>query len=104
MKHFARVELSIDQFEVLAQYCRADSKFPTWAAWNEMVGRETAAASGANPPSLVVDSVHFRGWCVRVGVTPCLDALRAYAMVRRSAVAPKYGAVGLDTRYEMLGI
>ena len=101
MNDFAGLVLSPAQYTLLAEYCRGDPDFPTWEDWHAAVTLADASATAFSPPlaSVVIDAAHFRRWCTRVGIIPCLDALRAYVIVQRAPRGSNlYGQTVLDSR------
>ena len=102
MKDLAGLMITQEQVDLLADCCRADVRFPgTWEAWSALLfaANQGATADGTPLNPIPLGPNHFRTWCNRMGIVPCVDALRAYAIVLRS---PKdsmhYGAVELDAR------
>jgi hypothetical protein len=102
LKDLAGLTFTRDQFDLLLSYCTTDKNFPrSWEAWNQLVQRadEEVYAHGRPREALSLDPAHFQHWCIRLNLTPCLDALRAYAIIHRSpAASSKYGAISLDSR------
>lgn len=90
MRDLAGLELASDDFDLMRTLCKSDPRFPAnWPAWTRLlrVAASDAVAAGRVPPSLKLDPHHFEAWCAHVGIVPCVDALRAYAIVRRSVWA-----------------
>lgn len=102
MKDLAGLAVTREQFFLLADCCRADPKFPgTWESWSALLAgaNREAMADGMTHNPVALDPGNFRTWCARMGIVPCVDALRAYAIVLRSPRASMhYGAVELDAR------
>lgn len=47
-------------------------------------------------PTALFDLAHFEAWCGMVSIPPCVDALRAYALVQQApSNAARYGNVVL---------
>lgn len=87
MKDLAVYRLAQREFPALRQACGADPDFPkNWTAWEEML--ETAfaqaTAAGLSHPRFELDVAQFVTWCVGMEIIPCLDALRAYAIIQRT--------------------
>jgi hypothetical protein len=59
------------------------------AEWHALIAQADAAAAGEGelPDVLQIDTAAFERWCAMVGIVPGLDALRAYAIVRRGPPA-----------------
>ncbi|MEO8154137.1 MAG: hypothetical protein ABI605_13785 [Rhizobacter sp.] len=102
MKELAGLIFSDEQFEMLAGYCAADPDFPkSWDAWMGLLSHANAMATAQREvcKPLELEPGHFSAWCGRLQVIPCLDALRAYAIIHRSPVATSlYGLLNLDSR------
>jgi len=102
IKDLAGLVINREQFDILAECCRADAGFPgTWEAWSALLlgADRTEAVEGMPLNHFALDPNHFRTWCSRMGIVPCVDALRAYAIILRSPRASMhYGAVELDAR------
>lgn len=103
MKDLAGLEISQDQFAELRLYCRGDPDFPAdWDAWFSLMKlaadqREALGIPASEP--LEIEPARFKAWCGRVDVVPCIDALRAYAIIHRAPKAgSQYGATPLDSR------
>lgn len=87
MKDLAVLRLTREEFERLAECCTKDHAFPkTWEAWQATmeVATQQALAAGLDHPPLQLDIEIFESWCRDLQVIPCLDALRAYAIIKRS--------------------
>lgn len=96
MKDLAAVVLFPETLEVLRQHCTGHGDFPaTWDEWQSLSARAIREAEGAGYgfPRFELNPPEFFAWCHKVGIVPCLDALRAYAIVRRAPVS--YGATPL---------
>ena len=108
MKDLACLEFTPEQFDELCSLCRNDALFPkSWAAWTDLLLEALTAAINSGqkvPKPLRLDPSHFALWCARVEVVPCMDALRAYAIIHRSPLATAhYGVLALDSRPSDLG-
>lgn len=90
------------EFDELLAICNRDPVFPrSWAAWNELLvnAKAAAIAAGSNHAPLRLDPQHFMMWCASVAIIPCIDALRAYAIIHRSPMSSaRYGQQELDSR------
>lgn len=87
MKDLATVALSRETLELLKQHCTAYGDFPkTWEEWQTLSARAVREAedAGYSFPRFELQPAEFFAWCQKVGIVPCLDALRAYAIVRRA--------------------
>lgn len=87
MRDLTGIELQHDDFDALRALCRADPRFPAnWPAWLRLmrIAVTDAVSAGHVPGALVLKPQHFESWCERVAIVPCVDALRAYAIVQRS--------------------
>jgi hypothetical protein len=98
MKHLAGCR--VQRFEELGRLCHLDPAFPASSAeWASLVADANAAAArdGHVFDEVEIDVENFARWCAVVEVVPCLDALRAYAIVRRAQAAGRsFGASMLD--------
>lgn len=88
MRDLSYVVLKPSDFPVLAEMCKFDPLFPAdYARWLALVRsadeQAQAHAGGLHPPSFLLDLEAFQTWCERVSIIPCIDALRAYAIVQR---------------------
>ncbi|MCW7536712.1 hypothetical protein OOT46_02440 [Aquabacterium sp. A7-Y] len=89
-KDLAGIEMDEERFAAVARLCKNDLKFPSsFAEWNvmEQTGRLEASAAGRPVVRLVVEPEAFQTWCEVVGIVPCLEALRAFAIVKRAEAA-----------------
>ncbi|WKB50736.1 hypothetical protein [Eleftheria terrae] len=85
-KDFAGIELSASEFSQLSLLCQSDPKFPqTYLEWLTLVeeGRLLALGVGLVASPFRMDVANFGAWCSLVGIVPCLEALRAYAIIGR---------------------
>jgi len=83
-RDLAGVQLSAADFRRLVAACRLDIDFPNdFDAWTALVdaGTRKLAKQRAEVIEVALDVDDFVGWCQRVDVTPCLDALRAYLIL-----------------------
>ncbi|MET0334301.1 MAG: hypothetical protein ABW190_08510, partial [Rhizobacter sp.] len=90
MKHLARVKLTPEQHRQLVVICDSPVTFPsTYDAWQEIVRKGEAEALQCGEPvdAMAIEIEDFVTWCGMVGIFPCLDALKAYAIVQRLAPA-----------------
>lgn len=77
----------VHDFGELARLCQLDPTFPkTEAEWSQLVAAadSTATAEGYATTAVTVVLPDFQQWCSVVGIVPCLDALRAYLIVKRT--------------------
>lgn len=87
MKYLAGLTITEAQFAELRALCTADHSFPpSWKEWSTLAARAAKLAEddGLVAKEVPLDIEHFKGWCRMVGIVPCIDALRAYAIVMRS--------------------
>lgn len=87
MKYLAGLKITDAQFDALRTLCSGDHDFPkSWSEWSELVAKahELASEEGLLAAEILLDIKHFEGWCRMVGIVPCIDALRAYAIVMRT--------------------
>ncbi len=71
--------------------CQFDPEFPgDFAGWLELMrsAEEQARLRQVFPAPLLLDPAAFQAWCKWVSVIPCLDALRAYAIIQRGGSSP----------------
>jgi len=99
MRDLAGLEITPDDFDVLLALCKRDPQFPAdWQAWTDLLKTAATAAIAADniPTALKMSPQDFTVWCVRVGVVPCIDSIRAYAIIHRSPIASwiKLGSPG----------
>lgn len=83
----AHIQIEPGQFADLFRLCGWESRFPpSEQAWQAMQlrAREELLALGLHRHTLELNTQAFEKWCAQVGVAPCLDALRAHAIVRRT--------------------
>ncbi len=86
MKHLAGLTLTPDQHRQLVALCASAADFPaTYDDWLQLVRAGEAEAASAGQPirPLEVEVDEFAQWCRLVGIVPCIDALKAYAIVQR---------------------
>jgi len=100
MRDLAGLVVTPEKFETVRNWCSSDSSFPrTYEEWGELAALATRHANETgvvDQRPVDLDPDHFAGWCERVGIVPCLDALRAYSIVLRSPQAhPRYGSQDL---------
>jgi hypothetical protein len=99
--------VSIDErdFSAFANLCERDPTFPdSWANWRKLAdaSRQLSEQSGFHPPSIEMRPQHFRDWCLRLGIVPCMDAIRAYALAHRSPSEAAYGSTPLTSMFSDL--
>ena len=58
---------------------------PTYEAWTALVkeGTDLAAQMGYPTDPINVDVGEFLGWCRCTAIHPCLDAMRAFLIIKR---------------------
>ena len=86
MRDLSDVVLSPGDFAVLAAACKDDPSFPAdYDGWGELiqVAERQARERGLHPTPLLLIPEVFVQWCASVEVVPCLDALRAFAILHR---------------------
>jgi hypothetical protein len=86
MRHLAGITLRESQFSELSSICAADQQFPQeWELWKAFIEESARVALRSGEPvvELGIEPAAFKVWCEHVGVVPGLDALRAYAILRR---------------------
>jgi hypothetical protein len=87
MHELSRLELSEAAFVQLAEICVLDRAFPnSYEGWEDLTARANRDAANQGrglPAPLHLDPTDFGAWCQYVQVMPCLDSLRAYAVVVR---------------------
>lgn len=87
MKDLAGAVIAQEDYAEFALQCRkADDRFPaTYAEWERLIDEATslAIADGRRIDPIVVDLDEFHVWCARATVHPCLDAMRAFMIVKR---------------------
>jgi len=89
VRDLSDIELHADEFNELRLLCMRDRDFPPdFAAWCVLMERASADARARNLEfePLLLDVAEFSRWCQRLKIMPCLDALRAFAIVRRRTV------------------
>lgn len=89
-KDLAGIRLTPGGFAELARLCRNDPKFPTgYLAWQELLDLAYVEAVAAARPTTPVelDPMEFSDWCALVGIVPCLEALRAFVIIKRNQAA-----------------
>lgn len=97
-RDLAGARLSPGDFRRLAAACQLDVHFPKdFQTWTALVdaGARALAEQGAQVSEIPLNVDDFVGWCQRVDVTPCLDALRAYLiLIRRRQHIPGKSPTG----------
>lgn len=90
MRDLSDLTLKPSDFEPLAELCRLDRDFPRdlagWAALMTMAAND-AHARKFYPEPLLLDVGEFSAWCDRLKIMPCLDALRAFVIIKRREVS-----------------
>ena len=89
MRDLSDVTLRVGDFVALAELCRADRDFPfDFLGWQTLISRADADAKKRklHPEPLLLDVAEFAAWCTRLKIVPCLDALRAFVIVKRREV------------------
>lgn len=97
MRDLAGLQLDPPAFERLAMLCVGDSSFPrTWDQWQHLLRHAHIDAEKRQAPGdpLPIDVDHFERWCQHVGIVPCIDALRAFALVSRMKGPDPSGLAG----------
>ena len=90
MRDLSDVSLKPSDFAALAALCRNDRDFPTDVAeWERLIvtASKDAHARQRYVEPLLLDVVSFGAWCERVSIVPCIDALRAYVIIKRGEVS-----------------
>jgi hypothetical protein len=91
MRDLAVYQISEAEHAVLAGHCSNDPAFPkSWEGWQVVlkVAQQEAEAAGMNHPPLKVDIQAFVAWCREMKIIPCVEALRAYAIIKRAPSDP----------------
>ena len=86
MRDLSDIVLRPSDFQAMASMCRFDRTFPAhYDAWVDMIrlAEQQAGELDLRRETLHLDPSAFEAWCARLEVAPSLDALRAYANVRR---------------------
>lgn len=86
MRDLSDVVLKPNDFAALAAACKGDPNFPVdYDGWRELiqVAERQARERGLYPTPLLLVPEVFVQWCASVEVVPCLDALRAFAILNR---------------------
>ena len=86
MRDLSDVVLSPGDFAVLAAACKDDPNFPAdYDGWSGLIqaAERQARERGLYPAPLLLVPEVFVQWCASVEVVPCLDALRAFAILHR---------------------
>lgn len=90
MRDLSDVTVRPSDFETLAQLCANDADFPIdFEGWQVMLltAQRDAITRHFYPAPLLLDVREFAAWCERLRVTPCLDALRAFVIIKRREVS-----------------
>ena len=86
MKHLAGLKLSPEQHQQLVDICDSPATFPsTYQEWLAIVhkGEAEALRAGETMSAVEIELGDFVRWCRTVGLVPCTDSLKAYAIVQR---------------------
>ena len=90
MRDLSDVSLKPSDFDALAQLCRQDRDFPTdFAGWHRLIAQAKAEAEQRKlyPEPLMLDVRDFESWCTRLNIVPCIDAMRAFVIIKRREVS-----------------
>ena len=90
MRDLSDVSLTLSDFAAMAELCKQDRDFPrNIAGWNELLAQATTDARSRNlyPSPLLLKVDEFAAWCDRLKIVPCLDALRAFVIIKRREVS-----------------
>jgi hypothetical protein len=90
VRDLSSVSVPPNDFKAFAELCRKDRDFPDdLAAWDALIASATADAleRKLDTEPLLLDVADFEAWCTRLKIIPCLDALRAYVIVKRREVS-----------------
>ena len=89
MRDLSDVTLKPSEFDALAKLCHADRDFPAdFEVWLDLIEQAGVAARERRlyPAPFLLDVAEFGAWCTRLMIVPCLDALRAFVIVKRREV------------------
>ena len=90
MRDLSDVTLKPSEFDALAKLCKADRDFPVdFDGWNDLIAEAGVSARQRQlyPTPFLLEVREFEAWCMRLQIVPCLDALRAFVIVKRREVA-----------------
>ena len=88
-RDLAGAHLGALDYERLRSACKIEGALPgSYEAWLALVGEGTELAVEAGYPSerIDIDVDEFLRWCMSADVHPCLDAMRAFIIVKRHGV------------------
>jgi hypothetical protein len=86
MRDLSDVSLKPSDFDALAELCRQDRDFPTdFGGWQGLIAQATNDSHQRKlyPDPLLLDVREFADWCTRLKIVPCIDALRAFVIIKR---------------------
>ena len=89
LRDFAGATVPEKDYHRLAHACRFDRAFPvTFAEWQRLVqeGTKVAEESGREVTKVDVDVDEFMKWSAVAHIRPCMDAIRAFLIVKRFGV------------------
>ena len=90
MRDLSDLSLKPSDFPALAALCSQDRDFPAdFAGWQVLMAQATSDSHLRKlyPDPLLLDVREFRDWCDRLKILPCLDALRAFVIIKRREVS-----------------
>ena len=90
VRDLSDVSLKPSEFNLLAELCRQDRDFPAkFAEWQRLIAQASSDAHhrALYPDPLLLDVREFAEWCTRLKIMPCLDALRAFVIIKRREVS-----------------
>ena len=86
LRDLSDVSVKPSDFRALADLCHQDRDFPAdFAGWQALMALATSDSHLRKlyPEPLLLDVREFAEWCVRLNIVPCLDALRAFVIIKR---------------------
>lgn len=92
MKDLAGAVITRDDYERLVALCEHGRPLPVdFEGWTRLLVRATEEANHLDLPShpIPVDVEEFQRWTTAVGIRPCLEALRAFMIVKRYGEVPR---------------
>ena len=92
VKDLAGAEISPDDYERLVALCEHGRPLPAdFEGWTRLLAQATEEASQLGLPThaIHVDVEEFKRWTAGVGIRPCLEALRAFLIVKRYGEVPR---------------
>lgn len=90
MRDLSDVSLKPSDFHALAELCHEDRDFPAdFAGWQVLTAQATSDSHLRKlyPEPLLLSVREFGDWCGRLKIVPCLDALRAFVIIKRREVS-----------------